>query len=158
MVLVLFGKFPGRKVMPTNETIIAVPTTVEAPGQTRQFLVRLVEKLDIVLGYRGNNPYVSLSELESASDTTLTALEKTVLEIVTLVITENIETISDTIVDSIEALKSSDTVADADDSTQVISDPPTQTQVQNLQDQVVANATSLNDLLTALRETGIIAT
>jgi hypothetical protein len=146
------------KAMPINETIIAVPTTVEAPGQTRQFLVRLVEKLDIVLGYRGNDPYVSAADLQSATDANLTALEKTVLSIVTQVITENIDTISDEIVDSINALKSNSTVADADDSTQVISNPPTQVQVQNIQDQVVANATSLNDLLIALRETGIIAT
>lgn len=158
MVLVLFGKFHGKKAMPINESIIAVPTTVEAPGQTRQFLVRLVEKLDIVLGYRGDDPYVSASELQTASDANLTALEKTVLNIVTQVITENIDTISDEIVDSINSLKSSSTVNDADDSTQVISDPPTQVQVQNIQDQVVANATSLNDLLIALRETGIIAT
>jgi hypothetical protein len=144
--------------MPTNETIIAVPTTVEAPGQTRQFLVRLVEKLDIVLGYRGNDPYVSAADLQSATDANLTALEKTVLSIVTQVITENIDTISDEIVDSINALKSNSTVADADDSTQVITNPPTQTEVQNIQNQVVANATSLNDLLIALRETGIIAT
>lgn len=137
---------------------MAVPATVEQPGQTRQFLVRLVEKLDIVLGYRGNDPYVSASQLQNTTDTSLTALEKTVLNIVTQLLSDNIDTLTSDISESIEALKSTDTVTDADDSTQVISNPPTQVQVQNIQDQVETNAVRFNDLLTILRELGIIAT
>lgn len=151
-------RFLGKKAMRTNESIMAVPATVEQPGQTRQFLVRLVEKLDIVLGYRGNDPYVSASQLQNTTDTSLTALEKTVLNIVTQLLSDNIDTLTSDISESIEALKSTDTVTDADDSTQVISNPPTQVQVQNIQDQVETNAVRFNDLLTILRELGIIAT
>lgn len=161
-------KYDGKRAMRTNETIIAVPTTVEQQGQTRQFLVRLVEKLDIVLGYRGGDPYVSISQLQSTEATSaanLTKLEQAVLKIVTdllssnsEVITSLIESIGESTESAIEALKSSDTVANADESTQTITNPPTQAEVQNIQDQVVANADSLNDLLIALRGTGIIAT
>ena len=70
--------------MPTNESIIAVPITVEQKGQVRQFLVRLVEKLDIVLGYRGNDPYVTISQLQSASSEGLTQLEQTILNVITI--------------------------------------------------------------------------
>lgn len=152
--------------MPTNESIVAVPLNVEHAGQTRQFLVRLVEKLDIVLGYRGNDPYVSASQIGGlASQDNLTQLEQTVLDIVTQLFTENSEvvttalrSITDGTSESIESLKSSSTINDVDDTTQTISATPTQTEVQNIQDQVVDIAEGLNDLLAALRGTEIIAT
>ena len=147
--------------MPTNETIIAVPISVEQQGQTRQFLVRLVEKLDIVLGYRGNDPYVSISQLQSTSESGLTALEQTILEVVTRLFSANSEVITQLlldIADAADSLRSSSTISDNDTSTQVITNPPTQAEVQSIQDQVVANAGDFNDLLTALRATGIIAT
>ena len=65
--------------MPTNETLVAVPLHVEQAGETRKFLVRLIEKLDIVLGYRGDDPYVTISQLQDAStsaSTSLTQLEQ----------------------------------------------------------------------------------
>ena len=147
--------------MPTNETIIAVPISVEQQGQTRQFLVRLVEKLDIVLGYRGNDPYVSISQLQSTSESGLTALEQTILEVVTRLFSANSEVITQLlldIADAADSLRSSSTISDNDTSTQVITNPPTQAEVQSIQDQVVANAGDFNDLLAALRGTGIIAT
>ena len=154
--------------MPTNESIVAVPITVEQRGQLRQFLVRLVEQLDIVLGYRGNDPYVSLSQLQSVSTLAsddLTRLEQTVLDIITALFTENNDIVTNLLAgiitstaEAIEALKSTSTITDADDSTQTISSSPTQIEVQNIQDQVTSNAEDFNDLLLALRETGIIAT
>ena len=154
--------------MPINETIVAVPITVEERGQLRQFLVRLVEKLDIILGYRGNDPYVSISQLQSASATAdegLTKLEQTVLTIITGLFNENSEVVTGLLEgivsgtsDAIDELKSPNTVSDNDNTTQVISNPPTQVQVQAIQDQVVANANDFNSLLTALRATEIIAT
>jgi hypothetical protein len=151
--------------VPTNESIIAVPISVEQQGQTRQFLVRLVEKLDIVLGYRGGDPYVSSSQLNSATSEGLTQLEKTILEIITNLFTENSEVVTsllagivDNTSEAIDSLKSDSVISDNDESTQVISDPPTQAEVQAIQDQVVANADDFNNLLLALRGTGIIAT
>ena len=168
MALVLCMNFNGKMVMPTNESIIAVPINVEQAGQTRQFLVRLVEKLDIVLGYRGDDPYVKLSDLQtntSTIDSNLTQLEQTILNVITGLLNENSEVVTQLINalteatnQAIEDLKSSTTVNDADDSTQTVSNPPTQTEVQNIQDQVVDVATQLNELLAALRATEIIAT
>jgi len=56
--------------MSDNESIIAVPTTIEQPGQLRQFLVRMVTELDTILGFRGPNPSISdlqtqITELEA---------------------------------------------------------------------------------------------
>jgi hypothetical protein len=152
--------------MPTNETIIAVPITIEERGQLRQFLVRLVEKLDIVLGYRGDDPYVSISQLQTkASSDELTQLEQTVLNIVTQLFATNDEAVAILLAgivnetsSTIDSLKSASTISDNDTSTQTISNPPTQAEVQSIQDQVVANAGDFNSLLTALRGTEIIAT
>ena len=145
----------------SNQTIIGVPLTVENPGQTRQFLVRLIEKLDIVLGYRGDEPYATISDLQSArtrTDSELTQLERTILNVVNNILANSSNALTDLIEQSIEDLKSSSTVSNADTSSQTISDPPTQAQVQALQNQVVTNANRLNDLLSALRGTEIIAT
>jgi len=151
--------------MQRNESIIAVPTTVEQPGQTRQFLVRLVERLDIIIGTRGGDPYVSNSQLKQTTLNGLTALEKTVLEVVQRLLTagdqvtgELLEGIATSTGEAIDELKSSDTIANGNTNVQTISDPPTQAQVQALASQISANAITYNTLLIALRGTGIIAT
>lgn len=154
--------------MPTNETLIGVPLNVEKAGQTRTFLVRLVEKLDVVLGYRGDDPYVPLSQLQSESATNtenLTQLEQTILTVLTNALNSNsevtvglISALAEETNAAIDDLKSSSTVSDADETTQTVSATYTQAEVQSIQDQVVDVATQLNALLAALRGTEIIAT
>lgn len=46
-----------------NESLLQVPASVEDPAVLKRFLDRLVERLDIVLGYRGNDPYAATSDL-----------------------------------------------------------------------------------------------
>jgi hypothetical protein len=152
--------------MPTskNQTIIGIPLNVERAGETRKFLIRLVEKLDVVFGYRGNSPYATISQLQNVSSTAgqnLTQLEQIILN----TITENISTVNQALQqanedasDAVSALKSSSTVANASNATQTITSPPTQAEVQNIQDQVKNVADQLNALLAALRGTEIIAT
>ena len=45
--------------MARNESIAAVPVDVKDPDTLKRFLDRLVERLDIVLGYRGGDPYIT---------------------------------------------------------------------------------------------------
>lgn len=49
-----------------NESLFQVPASVEDPAVLKRFLDRLVERLDIVLGYRGDNPYTATSDLTNA--------------------------------------------------------------------------------------------
>lgn len=49
-----------------NESLFQVPASVEDPDVLKRFLDRLVERLDIVLGYRGDNPYAATSDLTTA--------------------------------------------------------------------------------------------
>ena len=51
-----------------NESLFQVPASVEDPDVLKRFLDRLVERLDIVLGYRGDNPYAATSDLTTAVD------------------------------------------------------------------------------------------
>jgi hypothetical protein len=143
-----------------NESIIAVPVSVEQEGQTRQFLVRLVERLDLVIGTRGGDPYVPESRLADTASS-LTKLEQTVLEIIEgLLVTDS--TLTDSILEetlaAIEALKSPAVIANADASTSPFGGSYSQTEADDHAAQTAANAGKLNELLTALRGTGIIAT
>lgn len=155
--------------MPTNESIIAVPVGVEQPGQLRQFLVRLVEQIDIVIGRRGGDPYVPESKLNSTTLAGLSTLEQTILDIITSLFTTNNETAEelaiviaastlDTITTAIEALKSPSTISNANTATTTASASYVQAEAQAVADQVATNAVRFNSLLTALRSTGIIAT
>jgi hypothetical protein len=54
-----------------NESIIAVPVDVAEPKVLKRFLTRLIEELDLVLGFRGGDPYVSQSDLVGASTSLL---------------------------------------------------------------------------------------
>jgi hypothetical protein len=145
--------------MRTNESIIAVPVGVEKPGQTRQFLVRLVEQLDLVIGTRGGDPYVPESRLNETT-AELTKLELAILQIVEGLLTVDGELaleILEQVNLAIEALKSDSSIANASVAVQSVSAPPTKSEVEAIDAKVVGNAQSYNSLLTALRETGIIS-
>ena len=43
----------------SNQTLIAVPTNLDNGRELRLFLTRLVEKLDVILGYRGSETFTS---------------------------------------------------------------------------------------------------
>jgi hypothetical protein len=151
--------------MQTNESIIAVPITVEQSGQTRQFLVRLVERLDLVIGTRGGDPYVPESKLNE-TQVGLTKLEQTVLEIIERLLgTADSETVAILIAATqeatnaeIEALKSSSAISNASATAIVMGASYNQVKAQNAADHTAAVAVQLNSLLTALRGTEIIAT
>lgn len=70
--------------MARNESLAAVPSNVSDPTVLKRFLDRLVERLDVVLGYRGGDPYVSadtqvqtLSELQDLLSQLKTTNEET---------------------------------------------------------------------------------
>lgn len=54
--------------MAQNESLIQVPAEFSEPLQLRKFLLQLVERLDIVLGFRGQDPYVTKTDLQSSAE------------------------------------------------------------------------------------------
>lgn len=90
--------------MAGNETLIVVPNALEDTLVLKKFLVRLVEKLDIVLGYRGQDPYITKSSVTS-TDNIIAELPANLEEINTTLSTQD-ESISE-LEDSLDSLSSS---------------------------------------------------
>jgi len=87
-----------------NQTIASVPPNVEEPIVLKRFLLRLIEELDIVLGYRGDSSYVSQSQLVNTTDplnTTLASVSDRVT--VNAADITSIEEQNQTIADAIES-------------------------------------------------------
>ena len=137
----------------SNQTLIAIPITLEEPQALRQFLVKLVEKIDVVFGYRGGDSFVSSSQLLSSAEvlansdlTTTSTLTQLLLALETALLAE------------INALKSTTVVDDLSWSKPTVTDPPTQAEVQLIADQADDNVNKINELLAVLRATEVIAT
>jgi len=45
-----------------NQTLVAIPPKIDNPKDLRTFLIRLVERLDVVLGFRGNEGYSTIEQ------------------------------------------------------------------------------------------------
>lgn len=70
--------------MAQNETLIQVPANLNDSLSLRRFLLQLVEKLDIILGYRGQDPYISKSQ-GAISAETISSLPTSLSEVSILV-------------------------------------------------------------------------
>lgn len=58
-----------------NETIAQVPTDVTDPVVLKRFLSRLVERLDITLGFRGDDAYANSSTVTDLAKSTKNSVE-----------------------------------------------------------------------------------
>lgn len=70
-----------------NESIVAIPPNVEEPLVLKRFLQRLIEELDQVLGFRGDNPLVRQSELTSATTSVTNQAQTTLAGVAELLAT-----------------------------------------------------------------------
>ena len=150
--------------MANNQTLIAIPINLEEPLALRQFLIKLVEKIDVVFGYRGGDSFVSTSQLLNSTEalassdlginSTLTQLLLALETAILAVITELDEELST----KIDNLKSPTTVNNLSWSKPTVTNPPTQAEVQLIADQADDNVNKINELLAVLRATEIIAT
>lgn len=146
-----------------NSTLISVPTKFEEPKQVRAFVLKLVEKLDIVLGYRGASGYEAAAATAELANVTLATLAEAnnVIRASVDELRESIEFSQDATnqnTTAIAALKSSATVTDTAYSAPAISATYSQSEVQAIADNLQTVSGALDDLLAALRTTEIIAT
>lgn len=70
-----------------NESIVAIPPNVEEPLVLKRFLQRLIEELDQVLGFRGDNPLVRQSELNTATTSVTNQAQTTLAGVAELLAT-----------------------------------------------------------------------
>lgn len=70
-----------------NESIVAIPPNVEEPLVLKRFLQRLIEELDQVLGFRGDNPLVRQAELNTATTSVTNQTQTTLAGVAELLTT-----------------------------------------------------------------------
>jgi hypothetical protein len=92
-----------------NQTLISVPANLEQPLVLKRFITSLIERLDIILGYRGSNSYASNTELAEQGATLVEALNIVAAkaeenEAAILELSKEITELSDNIDDQLTAL------------------------------------------------------
>lgn len=97
-----------------NETIVAVPANITEPVILKRFLDRLIEKLDIVLGFRGEEGYITGNELAAGLNPALDTLVEIaaaieVLQAQVAEIEESSEDLTATVSDNTEAISTINT-------------------------------------------------
>lgn len=134
-----------------NETLIAVPHKLENPREFRLFLVKLVEKIDVVLGYRGDSGYVTneqfQSDLEQFGGQTATVAER-------LATAE--ETLSE-VQQTLGQLLSVATIDELNSSTITATASYDQSNVQTIADEVKTVADKIDEVIAALTDAGILS-
>ena len=89
-----------------NETLAQIPSDVADPIVLKRFLSSLVEKLDIVLGFRGNDAYASGTSVKDLATSTKESLSSLSDSLST--IDSTVKTTSDSIADHEERLISAE--------------------------------------------------
>lgn len=137
-----------------NETLVNVPTRFQDFKQVRAFAVKLIEKLDIVLGYRGTVGYEEAGTAETLTEVTLTSLAETVEEFEQVLdaFREDLNGLSD----GINQYKTTTAIADTTYTAPTVSATYTQAEVQGIADSLETVSDKLDTLLGVLRSVEII--
>lgn len=149
-----------------NQTIISVPTNFADFKQIRTFVIRLIEQLDIVLGYRGNSGYevsgtasTLLADVVSENTeqqlkfgTELSTLTDALNQFI-IATNEAFEEVNDTL----DTIQQGTVIADLSYTAPTISATYDQSEVQGLADQLQVTSDKLDSLLAVLRTAEIIS-
>lgn len=138
-----------------NQTLVTVPTKFEEFKQVRAFAVKLVEKLDLVLGFRGSAGYEEAGTAQALVETTLVSLAQDF---------DEFETVIDAVRRDISALqsgvnsyKTTTSIADTTYTAPTVSATYTQSEVQDIVDTLEIVSDKFDSLLAVLRSVEIIA-
>lgn len=135
-----------------NSTLVSVPAKFDDLKQLRVFVVKLIEKLDIVLGYRGSAGYETAGTAESLTTITLNTLNEAISEV-----EQTIDSLTAIIEDLSEVTYKSETaIIDLSYTAPTISATYSQAEVQGIADDVATVADKVDELLAALRTVEII--
>lgn len=137
-----------------NSTLVNVPTRFEDFKQVRAFAVKLIEKLDVVLGYRGTVGYEEAGTAEALTQVTLTSLAETVEEF-EQVLDAFREDLTGTATD-IDQYKTTTAIADTSYTAPTVSGTYVQAEVQGIADNLETVSDKLDTLLGVLRSVEII--
>jgi hypothetical protein len=138
-----------------NETLVSMPTKFEDFRQVRAFAVKLVEQLDIVLGYRGTVGYEQAGTASTLTKTTLASLTETADEFSQVLDEFREELVA--ITESIEQYKTGLSIADTSYTAPTISVLYVPAEVQGIADSLESVSDKLDSLLAALRGVEILS-
>ena len=134
-----------------NETLIAVPIKLDNPRELRLFLAKLVEKLDVVLGYRGDSGYVTSdqfqADLQQFGGQTSTLAERV----------EQLENAVATAQEQLEQVLAAATVAEIEAVSRTAAATYDQSNVQDIADDVKTVADKVDELIGILTTAGILS-
>lgn len=140
----------------SNESIIAVPSNVEEPGQARLFLNKLVEQLDVSLGFRfdaasgpSTNFQKKLTEARTPTGTLSEQIQDAVNRIA--VLEEDLAILEGLV----EDIQQGTAVTDLSYTAFTAAGTYDQSQVQDLTDNLKTTSDKVNEALTVLRAAGI---
>lgn len=148
-----------------NETLIQIPIDLNDPKRLSIFLKRLVEKLDIVLGFRGSDKYVAQSELDTTNNAVSGAMltlsqVQDLLEATILRLDEELAELTETVTDNtdrLDTIQDGTTVADLSYTAITASAGYVQSEAQAVADQLETTSDRLDALLAVLRIGGLIS-
>tara|TARA_Y100000310_G_scaffold344892_1_gene460284 strand:+ start:3014 stop:3469 length:456 start_codon:yes stop_codon:yes gene_type:complete len=149
-----------------NQTIISVPTNFADFKQIRTFVIRLIEQLDIVLGYRSNSGYevsgtasTLLADVVSENTeqqlkfgTELSTLTDALNQFI-IATNEAFEEVNDTL----DTIQQGTIIADLSYTAPTVSATYNQSEVQGIADQLQTTSDKLDSLLAVLRAAEIIS-
>ena len=149
-----------------NQTLVGIPANFENFKQIRIFLLRLIERLDIVLGYRSTEGYASAAEVTSVITATKEdlitlkeATEQSLDSIDTLL--ETLETtlsdLSDAFNTFVEVIQAGTVITDINYTAPTIGATYSQAEVQGVADSVEDVSDKVDELLNILRTAGIVS-
>jgi ElaB/YqjD/DUF883 family membrane-anchored ribosome-binding protein len=137
-----------------NETLVPLPTKFKDFKQIRTFLVKLIEKLDVILGYRGNSGYESASSATATNELTLAALSEALEDLSKEF--DAVDSKVNTISEDTDQYKSGVAVIDLSYTAPTASAVYDQAELQGVMDQLQTTSERFDELLSALRGVEII--
>jgi len=142
-----------------NSSLIGVPTDFKDLGQIRIFLMRLIEKLDVILGLRASSKYISAKDLAGATLVTSSALEdlKELLELQITALEKELTSTEDRVDDLDDRLSTGITITPVSYVAPTVDVAYVQSEVQGIADSLEDVADTLDTLIGALVTAGVLS-
>lgn len=150
--------------MANQGTLIVVPPNVDQPIALKAFLSRLVEEIDKAFGFRGSDPFLTSSDVESfVSGAALETTSKSIQEVLQEYTDEQVAALKEELTGLIEGLEYTNNpeqpaIVDLSYTAQTAGASYDQVEAQQTNDDLATVANKVDAILVALRAAEIIET
>lgn len=149
-----------------NQTLVSLPPKIDNFDQLKLFLAQLIEKLDIVLGYRGSDKYASvadlaalnLNELQQQVTDAIAAIETLDGQVVELQAADvALQEVDAELTGRLDVVQAETAIVDIAYAGVTVAALYSQAQVQGIDDQLKATSDKLDSLLAILRTAKVLS-